>query len=81
MQEIPFFFVKLPKKIPNRREFENILGNLKNFPRASPSGNFQIPSDVFKFPPAQDFFGKFPQKNGISYTNSSEKHNFLHLFS
>ena len=63
MQEIPFFFMNLPKKIPNRREFENILGNLKNFPRASASGNFQIPSEIFKFPPFSGIYRQIPSKN------------------
>ena len=44
------------------REFEN-------FPRASPSGNFQIPSD-FQIPSGhREFIGKFPLKTRISITN------------
>ena len=68
LSEIRVFFGSFPINSLARREFENPR-EFENFPRASPSGNFQIPSD-FQIPSGhREFIGKFPLKTRISITN------------
>ena len=66
--DIRVFFGNMSIYSLAHREFENPR-EFENFPRAAPSGNFQIPSD-FQIPSGQrEYIGIFPQKTRISYTN------------